>query len=234
MKKTVIPFLILSVLVSCTKSSYVRDDYSRGPITGSGSVENTSKYEKYIGSIALQFVADNLLAAEDAILYDKLERYETDEEANFHPDGQSVWTEGSVWTIDKERSIKGVSMEKTAQDSTWILSRDADYTLPSGTYPTKYSLLVTCHKSFFSARGGSHFNWDVSFVEFERTELSGLSARCSTTNPIFYDAGTNSDTRSWVGCSGKLTMDVFRDGSRIDRMLILYAGGTSHQFIRDI
>lgn len=223
---------MLLVSVSCTKSYY--EDHFSNPINGSGSAEDTSAYEKYLCSIAQQFVADNLLAAEGAILFDKTGRYETDEGAVIHPDGQSIWIEGAVWTIDRETSIKGVKMEKTAQDSTWILSRDAEYALPSGSYPTKYSLLVTCHKSYHSARGGSHFNWDVSFTEFERTEQEGYSAKCSTTDPLFYDAGRR-ESSSWASCKGGLSMDVYQNGDRIDGLYVLYTGsGDTHQFIREI
>ena len=233
MKKSFFLVIMLLVSVSCTKSYYA-DHYHSNPIQGSGSAEDTSAYEKYLCSIAQQFVADNLLAAEGAILFDKTGRYETDEGAVIHPDGQSIWIEGAVWTIDRETSIKGVKMEKTAQDSTWILSRDAEYALPSGSYPTKYSLLVTCHKSYHSARGGSHFNWDVSFTEFERTEQEGYSAKCSTTDPLFYDAGRR-ESSSWASCKGGLSMDVYQNGDRIDGLYVLYTGsGDTHQFIREI
>lgn len=233
MKKILFWGLILLSAFACTKSDFDRTSYNYDTISGSGSAENTDRFENYISSIATQFVADNLLAAEGAILFDKVGNFNAADDAPFHPDGQSVWTEGAVWTIDREQSIKGVSMKKTAQDSTWIMSRDADYNLPSGNYPTKYSLLVTCHKSRLSEGGGTHFNWDVSFVEFERTEFSGFSAKCSTAEPISYLVGYHETT--WESCRGGLTMEVFRDGVHVDKMYILYTGiEDNHQFIRNI
>lgn len=221
MKKILFAFLAAAFVCSCSKYNY--DDFKGAP-------DYSSEIgELYIRNIPERLIADNLLAVERALAYEAMSISVAErivENANFRTGGVSLWKTGNRWIVNAVDAVKGVEIRKEDVDSTWTLSRDADYCFNGGCYPTACTMTVRMLPG-----GKDHFDWEVS-VKGNRKERKGYSCTFSTVDPVVFLTGTSD---RWSQCRGRIFMEVFRDGAKVDKCCIEYAGGSgSYKFINGL
>lgn len=202
------------VLLACACSKYNHDNFTGTPDyrqdIGEGYTRNIVEY----------LVVDNLRAMEKALDYDALSNSVSGKvgtSANYQTGGVSIWNLDARWTVNAVQSVEGVRIRREDADSAWSLVRDADYRLQNDTYRTQYAQTVR----MLPGGGAEQHNWAVS-LKGKRTERKGYSCTFTTPSPLIFGAG-GSD--GWGRCHGRLFVEVFRYGSKVDKCCIEYKGG---------
>ena len=145
MKRLIFAFALAATVCACNKESY-NDEF-----TGSFSY-NTTAGSHYLQTIATELLVDNMRALENALEFNSFGSVSNSRTSSYHSNGKDLWTPGAEWTVNAVTSIKGVKISKDAADSTWTLTRDADYGMAGNTYPTAYSITLRMHKAARKAR----------------------------------------------------------------------------------
>jgi len=215
MKKIFILFAVVAVIVSCDKY-----DDTFGPST----YESSSPLELYMLSIADDGVSSVLAELESALQTDPdgvVGKY------FYTNNGLSLTADGAVWTVNREGPLSGATMKKVTGKNVWMISYNGDFSMNGTSFPTTFEVTATLADSEI----GSHMNWDVEFSG-TRTEEDGYS--CSFSNaevPVGFKAIEN--TRNW-GAYGYLLMTVYKENTRIDRILMELRGLRSSSSITHI
>lgn len=216
--------LLMLVLLAGACSMYNYDDFTGTPDYRQEIGEN------YIKNIVELLIVDNLLAMEKALDYDELSTSISGKigtSANYQTGGVSIWNSDARWTVNAVDAVKGVQIRKEGADSTWQLVRNADYGFRSGDDPTEYTMTIR----MLSGGGGEQHDWSVSLTG-KRRERKGYSCKFDTQTPLFFGAGTYD---RWQYCKGRLFMEVFRNGSKVDKCCIEYDGGIyDYKFINGL
>ena len=153
-------------------------------------------------------IADNLIVDNLKVL-----EYRINDKAN-------IQSKASVMTSeDPSYRVPGVKVEKTAQDSTWIVSNEnLDYQFIDTSYPTDYTITARMLPGDYNY----YHSWEVS-IEGARREKDGYSCKFLTNEcTLIYTIGDSEI--SWGCCKGKLTMLVYKDGKIIDTVIMVLRG----------
>jgi hypothetical protein len=212
MKRLLFLFALAATLCACSKESY-NDEF-----TGSFSY-NTTAGSHYLQTIATELLVDNMRALENALEFNSFGSVSNSRTSSYHSNGKNLWEPGAEWTVNAVTSIKGVKISKDAADSTWTLTRDADYGMAGNTYPTAYSITLRMHKG-----ENYHFDWEVS-AQGTRTESKGYGCKFWTDGPINYQ--TANSGYNWSMAFGTIWMEVNCEEEIVDRAFIRYNGSTS-------
>ncbi len=220
MKRLIFAFALAATVCACNKESY-NDEF-----TGSFSY-NTTAGSHYLQTIATELLVDNMRALENALEFNSFGSVSNSRTSSYHSNGKDLWTPGAEWTVNAVTSIKGVKISKDAADSTWTLTRDADYGMAGNTYPTAYSITLRMHKG-----ENYHFDWEVS-AQGTRTESKGYSCKFWTDGPINYQ--TAKSGYNWSEAFGTMWMEVNCGDEIVDRAFIRYNGSTSdYRYMRGL
>lgn len=208
---------MLPVLASCSKEAM---PYS-GDFSFSGSSYNgESLAQYYMTGLSSTLVVDNLLAIEDALVLDGLGKTTYREGGSFKPDGNSIWTVGATWEMASVQSIRGVKIIREAADSTWKMTYDGEYDLNGSSFPTRYELTLR----MLPGSPSDHFDWETE-LSMKRTEDDGYSSEIVSVDKVRF-VRTTSNFYTWGSCYGQFMMEVWRNGSMIDRALLTYNGNS--------
>lgn len=220
MKRLLIAFAITASVCACSKQSYDEE------FTGSFSY-NTTAGSHYLQTIATELLVDNMRALENALEFNSFGSVSNSRTSSYHSNGKDLWTPGAEWTVNAVTSIKGVKISKDAADSTWTLTRDADYGMAGNVYPTAYSITLRMHKG-----ENYHFDWEVT-ANGTRTESKGYGCRFWTDGAVNYltaESGYN-----WSKAFGTIWMEVNCGDEIVDRAFIRYNGSTSdYRYMRGL
>lgn len=220
MKRLIFAFALAATLCACNKESY-NDEF-----TGSFSY-NTTAGSHYLQTIATELLVDNMRALENALEFNSFGSVSNSRTSSYHSNGKDLWTPGAEWTVNAVTSIKGVKISKDAADSTWTLTRDADYGMAGNTYPTAYSITLRMHKG-----ENYHFDWEVS-AQGTRTESKGYGCKFWTDGPVNYQ--TAESGYNWSEAFGTMWMEVYCGEEIVDRAFIRYNGSTSdYRYMRGL
>lgn len=220
MKRLLFAFALAATVCACNKESY-NDEF-----TGSFSY-NTTAGSHYLQTIATELLVDNMRALENALEFNSFGSVSNSRTSSYHSNGKDLWTPGAEWTVNAVTSIKGVKICKDAADSTWTLTRDADYGLAGNTYPTAYSITLRMHKG-----ENYHFDWEVS-ANGTRTESKGYGCKFWTDGTVNYQ--TAESGYNWSKAFGTMWMEVNCGEEIVDRAFIRYNGSTSdYRYMRGL
>lgn len=219
MKRLIFAFALAATVCACNKQY---DD----EFTGSFSY-NTTAGSHYLQTIATELLVDNMRALENALEFNSFGSVSNSRTSSYHSNGKDLWTPGAEWTVNAVTSIKGVKISKDVADSTWTLTRDADYGLAGNTYPTAYSITLRMHKG-----ENFHFDWEVT-ANGTRTESKGYGCKFWTDGPINYQ--TAKSGYNWSEAFGTMWMEVNCGEEIVDRAFIRYNGSTSdYRYMRGL
>ena len=220
MKRLIFAFALAATVCACNKESY-NDEF-----TGSFSY-NTTAGSHYLQTIATELLVDNMRALENALEFNSFGSVSNSRTSSYHSNGKDLWTPGAEWTVNAVTSIKGVKISKDVADSTWTLTRDADYGLAGNTYPTAYSITLRMHKG-----ENYHFDWEVS-AQGTRTESKGYGCKFWTDGTVNYK--TAESGYNWSKAFGTMWMEVNCGEEIVDRAFIRYNGSTSdYRYMRGL
>ncbi len=215
---------ILAVLLACACSRYDYDHFN-------GTPDYRQEIgEQYTRNIVEYLLIDNLRAMEKALGYDALSSSvagKVGSSDSYRTGGLSIWSSEARWTVNAVEPVEGVQIRRAHADSTWSLTRDADYRLGGNPYPTRYAMTVR----MLGRNPSGYADWAVS-LKGERTERKGYSCKFDTPDAMTFVAGGSDD---WVRCEGRLFVEVFRNGTKVDKCCIQYSGGRpDYQFINGL
>ena len=223
MKKFYLIILALAI-VSCNKADRIIEEYS-------GTYErNTSVAESYMTLLASKLVPDYLIALEAALLYDTYGYYTgTLGQSDYDSNGQSIRTEGVVWTVDAKKKVAGLKITCKGPD-TWELSREGEYSYDPDGRDKDYITSCTMIAVMGEEVSDNHFNWTVTFSG-SRTEREGYQCRFeSSPSMTFMCQQANG---AWDNCFGAATMLILKDGEKVDMARMNYDGNKA-TFIRGL
>lgn len=185
--------------------------------------QETMGTQRYMEAIVTGYLADHLWVMERALIYDESKIYQTiRKSAEYDTDGNGLWQAGTVWKASEVTALSGISIEKTQEDSTWVLRRN-DKASGKGfpAYPTDSEVTLRMLPTDDDA---PRHEWRLYVDKFVRTEDFGYKADFSTQEAAeFRVAGSGS---SWASCKGTFWMDVTRDGELVDKAVLVYNGST--------
>lgn len=215
MKK--IAFIILGVLLlaSCKKEFLSSDEWS-----GTYDYAEMAGCE-YMLCVADNLIVDNLKQMETALF---IEGQGSTSSTRFVFNG-SIWTVGNEWKVsDKSSLLPGMSIKRTAADSTWTLTRKGKYSFSGCEYDTDYEMDIRMHPDTSARAAGDHFWWDVTLKKCNRTEDKGYRSEITTPSGsvLEYTYGTMG---RWAYCYGVLGMRVYKDDELIDVARLQLNGG---------
>lgn len=214
MKKIVLIFGLLGLLASCSKEMY---DYS-----GTGNAYEMKAGEGYMRALAQELAPDCLIALESALAYDHYGYYEY-ATSEYQTGGKSLRAEGSTWTVNSYRQMKGVKI--SCIDSTsWKINYSGDYALQGYEYPT----VMEATAVLLDTANADQFSWKISF-EGSRVERDGYA--CSfKSNPSLTFSNHNSSYFGWGQCNGAAVMLVTKNSATVDICRMEYLGNESRYF----
>ena len=213
MKKFFIPILAAILAVSCSKADY--QDFR-------GSYQPESGKAVYMQKIVEVYFTDHLWLMERALLVDdigssgrRLESFETD--------GKSIWETGACWKAGTAvQALSGATVEKMQEDSTWVVKRDAEANFWIKSFPTRSEVILRMRPT---AEDAPNHEWDLSVVNFVRTENKGYKAEIYTEDPAEFRVADSED--AWGSCKGKFWMTVTCYDKPVDIAVLSYNGGPS-------
>lgn len=241
MKKTIFLLFAIFSLSGCAK--YFNDNEWSGSYDYG---ENAGRI--YMLNVANNLIVDNLKHMEIALFVDA---NSSGTSGRFSYTGD-IWTAGSEWTVtERDSYLTGLKIVKTAEDSTWTISRSGGYPFgysypyghhyfgydgapePSNYFHTVYEMEIRMLPDHSSAKSPDHNPWRVSLTKFTRTEDKGYSSSLYTgANYLEYTGGS---LGGWSECHGILFMEVYKDKKLIDKARLQLDGGQgSGSYIRNL
>lgn len=211
MKKLLLPLCAMLLLASCNKADF--------DFRGSGEIESGKSL--YMKRMVEYYFTDHLRLMEKAFFIDGLGVTGKNIES-FQTDPHSIWETGAVWKAGEAvPALRGATIEKTSEDSTWVVKRDADALLWLHSFPTRSEVVLRMRPT---EEGAPNHEWDLSVVSFERTEDKGYKAVVHTDEPAEFRVAYSRD--AWGSCKGKFWMTVSHNGKEIDHAILSYNGST--------
>lgn len=196
--------------ISCTKEFY-----------GSYPYQEPGDLQVYMSGITQVYLVDHLWVMERALAFDERGIYENIRKTEeYDTGGESIWTPGTKWTASEVKSLSGIVIEKTQEDSTWVLRRDTGAKLAGvPSFPTRSAVTLRMLKT---PEGAPRHEWQLSVDEFVRTENLGYKAVLETREPaVFRVAG---DKVAWGFCKGNFWMTVTKNEEVLDKAVLSYNG----------
>ena len=189
--------------------------------TGSYPFQEHIGTQVYMEYIVKGYLTDHLWVMEKALRYDDSDIYQTvPTSAEYDTDGNSIWQNGTVWTVSEVTALSGITIEKTQEDSTWVLKRNGKASFRSiPAYPTESEVTL---RMLPTEEDAPRHEWKLSVDKFVRTEDYGYKADLSTKEAAeFRVAGSAS---AWAWCKGTFWMDVTKDDEPVDKAVLSYDG----------
>ena len=214
MKKILLSVFAVLILASCS-NYYGKDDFH-------GSYERESEKKVYLEKIVEVYLTDHMRLLERALLIDDLGGSGR-KLSSFETDGKSIWDDGACWKArDAIETLSGAAIEKAEEDSTWVVKRDAEALYWVRSVPTRSEVILRMRPT---PEDAPNHEWDLSVVNFVRTENLGYKAFVHTEEPAVFRVASSED--SWGTCKGEFWMTVTRDNEEIDHAVLSYNGGPS-------
>lgn len=216
-KILIFAFAALMMAVSCAKKDF----------TGTYLNQRLYGTQSYMGAIVGNYLTDHLWVAEQSLQYDKNKVYEAlPKTKDFDTGGKSIWQVGTVWTVSIVTSLEGITMERTQEDSTWVLKRNADAGLRepyAGSYHTSFPTdsEVTL-RMLPTEEGAPRHEWKMTVTRLVRTEDLGYKADIKTVESAIFRVAESQS--GWGHCFGAFHMTVTKNDDPVDEAVLSYDG----------